>query len=387
MLYTFLLLLPFNVAEQFECTMEKRDDENVCVYRNVVYRSKMTDTTWKAPAGKIQHVAFEDSSLETTPNELLNGFPDLRSLSVPNANLTSLIIPPGLERLYASNNRINRITVKQTRGNTKLTELMLDSNNLADVSNLTQLENLEILNLSGNKELPNDGTIDLGLFSGMPKLRHLTLSDMGIFYLENEKHVSLPQLELLDLSNNHLLTSNFDVKVLAPLKSLQYLWLGYNQLKDLNVLQLTKGNPQLKQIYLEGNHFKCDQQRLILDHLHKTGIETPVTNKESRCLLGFDKNDDMCCIPTMPGGGPQTPVTLPHPDVAHEEDDHMPYGTSTSSSEPLLVSGKEGMKRTTTPTPIVPKWNESKNEATTVMLAFLVAIATTLLVAVAQQKH
>ncbi|XP_053660048.1 toll-like receptor 9 [Anopheles marshallii] len=373
LLCTILLTLSSTDAgPTYECELQKRDDENVCVFRNVMYATNITGVTFKAPAGKIQHVAFEDSSLEHLPKELLSAFPDLRSLSVPNTNLSSVIIPAKLERLYASDNQISRVIVHQTRDSTTMQELMLDSNNLQDVSNLTRLAKLEILNLSGNKDLAIEGTIELGRFKGMNGLRHLLLSDVGAYYFENENDVSLPELELLDLSNNRLLTSSLLVKVFAPLKSLQILRLGHNQLQDLDVKQLTDGNPQLKQIYLEGSHFKCGHQRLIVNHLHTAGVETPVTNRQGRCVLGFEKQDDMCCVAEMTFGsgtpGTQTPKVLPRP--SDEEGNRITDRTSisTSTDTVVMVHNKERTTSTVTPPATVPKSNDGKNGATMVTL-------------------
>uniref|UniRef100_A0A1S4H4N6 Uncharacterized protein n=1 Tax=Anopheles gambiae TaxID=7165 RepID=A0A1S4H4N6_ANOGA len=312
---TALLLVSSTAADQtYECTIEKREDESVCMFRNVVYTTSMTGITFKAPNAKVQHVAFEDSTLDRIPAELLNAFPNLRSLSVPNANLSSVVIPAKLERLYASDNQISQVIVHQTRDTTTMLELILDSNRLHDISNLTRLAKLEILSLSGNRELPIDDTIELGRFKGMDGLRHLLLSDVGAHHLENEQEVSLPALELLDLSSNNLPPSYLSVKVFAPFKSLQILRLAYNQLRELDVLQLTKNNPQLKQIYLEGNEFPCKLLTLMLKHFKKEGIETPVANPNVRCLLGFDKEQGLCCMAdsmTQRYAGPVTPRTPP----------------------------------------------------------------------------
>uniref|UniRef100_A0A182PN61 Uncharacterized protein n=1 Tax=Anopheles epiroticus TaxID=199890 RepID=A0A182PN61_9DIPT len=334
-----LLAVTVTADQTYECVVEKRDDESVCIFRNVNYGANTTGVTFKAPPpGKIQHVAFEDSTLDHIPKEFLSAFPNLRSLSVPNANLSSVVIPTKLERLYASGNQISRVIVHQTRDSTTMQELMLDSNHLRDVSNLTRLVKLEILNLSDNRDLPVDDTIDLGLFKGMDGLRHLLLSDVGAHYVENEQDVPLPNLELLDLSNNRILTSSFKVKALAPLKSLQILRLGYNQLVDLDVLQLTQNNPQLKQIYLEGSQFPCKLQTMILKHLKRVGVETPVTNPEARCPLGFDKEEGLCCksdltsianvVPQTPGGNQMSGTVTMRP---------METSTMASTTSPVTA--------------------------------------------------
>ncbi|XP_058170493.1 leucine-rich repeat-containing protein 15-like [Anopheles ziemanni] len=279
-----------------ECTVEKRQDEHVCVFRSVVYRANDTNFVFKAPASpKVEHIVFEDSTLNHIPTEFLTAFPTLKALTVVQANLSSVVIPSKLERLYASNNRISKVIVHQTKDSTTMTELILDSNHLSDISNLTRLAKLEILMLSGNKELPFEDTVDLGRFKGLDSLRSLVLSDVGMMYVENKDNVALPSLELLDLSNNNLITTNLEMKVLAPMKKLEILRLTHTLISDLEALQLTQNNGNLRKVYLEGNNFQCDRQKQIVDHFNLSGVETPVDNKNANCIHGFQKQNDICC--------------------------------------------------------------------------------------------
>uniref|UniRef100_A0A182KGI0 Uncharacterized protein n=1 Tax=Anopheles christyi TaxID=43041 RepID=A0A182KGI0_9DIPT len=368
---TILMLVSSTAADQsYECAVEKRDDESVCVFRNVIYTANTTGISFKAPNSKIQHVAFEDSTLEHIPKELLSTFPNLRSLSVPNTNLSSVVIPAKLERLYASDNQITKVIVHQTRDSTTMQELMLDSNRLRDVSNLTRLAKLEILNLSGNRELPIDGTIELGQFKGMDGLRHLLLSDVGAFYLENENEVSLPELELLDLSSNSLLTMSLSVKVFAPFKSLQILRLGYNPIKDLDVLQLTKNNPQLKQIYLEGSDFPCKLLKLILKHFKKVGIETPVSNPDARCPLGFDKEDGICCAGGGIHGSFTEPVDSRKTSGGNQTSETQPENAVAYTARSIVPETSTVTSNTMSPTPGTPpvKAEDSNSMASTIPL-------------------
>ncbi|XP_053669796.1 P-granule-associated novel protein 1-like [Anopheles nili] len=329
-----------------ECTIKKGADENMCVFRNIVYGATTPDVTFKAPSSKVHSVAFENSSLEHIPEQFLAVFPNLRALYVPDVNLTSVVIPMKLERLNAANNRITNVIVHQTRETTTMLELMLDSNNLHDVSNLTQLVKLEILNLSGNKDLPKDDTVDLERFRGLDNLRHLLLADMSMLYIENEKQVAFPELELLELSSNNLLTDSLNVQVFAPMKALQILRLAYNQLTNLDVMQLTANNPQLKQIYLEGNNFACNHQLKMLEFLKEAGIDTPVTNSNPRCMVGFELRNHMCCKWTIPDASEVSTVEV----------------TVTTHVDELTTS-------TVTPVTSGPKSNIDKNHASSVTLA------------------
>uniref|UniRef100_A0A2M4CGY5 Putative leucine-rich repeat protein n=1 Tax=Anopheles darlingi TaxID=43151 RepID=A0A2M4CGY5_ANODA len=288
------VLLQTVEAATYECKNEKYMSEDYCVYRNVVHDGRNA-IEFKAPSSKEQHVAFLNSNLKHIPKELLSAFPDMRVLHVVNSNLTSVVIPNKLERLYASNNFISKVIVHQSPATTTMTELMLDSNRLLDVSNITrQLKKLEILNLSGNEELAKAKAIDLGNFDGMKNLRDLLLAGIGAYYVDNDRGVSFPELMLLDLSNNDLITSNLAVKVFAPMPKLETLRLAHNKITKLDVLQLTENN-KLKEIYLEGNDFPCDYQALLVKHLIESRVEFPVDHKNVECMQGYMKQNDMCC--------------------------------------------------------------------------------------------
>ena len=96
------------------------------------------------------------------------------------------------------------------------THISLERHNIRNISVLAELDNLEILHLSGNA------------ISDLSALRELTaLSELG-------------------LSSNSIT----DINVLAGLVNLEVLWLGYNQITDINAL----GNMvELKNLWLNSN--------------------------------------------------------------------------------------------------------------------------------------
>uniref|UniRef100_A0A2M4BTV2 Putative leucine-rich repeat protein n=1 Tax=Anopheles marajoara TaxID=58244 RepID=A0A2M4BTV2_9DIPT len=282
------------LATTYECEHEEFLGDKYCVFRNVMYNGRNA-IAFKAPSSKVQQIAFVDSNLKHIPMALLTAFPDMRVLNVTNSNLTTVIIPKNLERLYASKNSITKVIVLQDPATTTMIELVLDSNRLQDLSNITrQLKKLEILNLNGNQQLPKEKAIDLGWFVGLKNLRQLLLADTGMYYIDNVRASSLPELRLLDLSRNDLTTSNLVVSVFAPLHKLESLRLAHNQLTNLHALELTQNN-KLKEIYLEGNDFTCQFQDLLVKHLIASNIEYPVEHKNVECKQGYWKRHNMCC--------------------------------------------------------------------------------------------
>ncbi|XP_035790732.1 phospholipase A2 inhibitor-like isoform X2 [Anopheles albimanus] len=281
-------------ATTYECKPEDFLRDKYCVFRNVEYNGRNA-IAFKAPSSKVQQVAFVDSNLKHIPMELLTAFPEMRALYAVNCSLTTVIIPKKLERLHASKNSINKVIVLQDPATTTMIELVLDSNRLQDISNITRpLKKLEVLNLSDNKQLTKEKAIELGWFARLKNLRQLLLANVGVYYIDNARASSLPELQLLDLSNNDLITSNLDVGVFAPLHKLESLRLAHNQLTNLDALELTQNN-KLKEIYLEGNDFTCDFQALLVKHLVESGIEYPVEHKNVECMQGYWKRDNMCC--------------------------------------------------------------------------------------------
>uniref|UniRef100_A0A2M4BQ39 Putative leucine-rich repeat protein n=1 Tax=Anopheles marajoara TaxID=58244 RepID=A0A2M4BQ39_9DIPT len=340
------MLLQTAEAATYECKNENHRDENYCVFRNVVYDGRNA-IELKAPSSKEMHVAFLDSKLKHIPNELLTAFPEMRVLDVVNCNLTSVVIPNKLERLFASDNLISKVIVHQSPATTNMKELMLDSNRLVDISNITRhLKNLEILNLSGNEELAKAKAIDLGNFAGMVNLRSLALARIGAYYVDNDRGVKFPELVWLDLSNNDLITSNLAVKVFATMPKLETLQLAHNKITSLDAMELTRNN-QLKTIYLEGNDFSCSFQTLLVKHLEASNVKLEVQRKNAECLQGYMKQNDMCCRTSL-----LDTITVPTENSnVNSPSNEESNGESTPTTTIKSTVGTTNVRTSTTHTP------------------------------------
>lgn len=333
-----LLWAPMLVLGQtFQCTPEKLDSGEHCVFRDVNLGRNTAGVKFAYPAdvAKPSQVTFVDSNMEQLPSDFLTlAGPELKVLSVENCGLVSITIPSGLEALYAKDNSIEKVIVHQSGSGGALRTLDLSGNKVRDFSNVTKCQALEMLNLSGNGL---EDTLDLGKFKGLNKLRQLDLSHNDINYLDNTGNVNLESLEDLDLSHNNILPSDLKISIFYPYTKLYTLRLNDNLMSqlDYNYLLIIKS---LKTVYLNGNNFQCKYLDSMLKHLKQNNLQTPpgeLTSCRETNLDGF------CCtgpLPTKPTPSTSKPI-LTTPTV--EPIKPQPSSTTEQSNILQPVEGKE----------------------------------------------
>ncbi|XP_058835109.1 uncharacterized protein LOC131692213 isoform X2 [Topomyia yanbarensis] len=323
-LLVIISLIDYTAGETYECGIENYGPENhqYCVFRNVNYSKNTTSITFKAPTIKQQRVVFENSDMEYLPKEFLEKFGnDLKVLNVSGCKLRSVVITRALEELYAIDNFIEQVIVHQNAQSSPMKEIYLQSNRLKDISNITKsCKNIRILDLSRNQELAPESKFDLSMFEGFMQLEYLLLADIGAFYLDYSKKVNIPSLTLLDLSMNNLLSSDLRLDYLSSLEKLEMLRLNDNNMAQLDYTLLVEMK-SLKQVFLEGNSFDCNYQRIMIKFLNENNIQTPVARPARNCPAGFKIESQMCCKSEMmmPGkpitGRPLLPIDTNAPAV------------------------------------------------------------------------
>jgi len=131
---------------------------------------------------------------------------------------------------------------------TSLEELYLDYNAIVVVNHLSRLVKLRTLSLNHNN------VTDISLLSGLTKLTYLDISnnveiesnlkETGISDISVIKN--MPNLEYLDISNNVVI----DISTVNSCAKLKYLYAGFNLLTDLNYLE---NNSSIEELRVNNN--------------------------------------------------------------------------------------------------------------------------------------
>jgi hypothetical protein len=165
-------------------------------------------------------------------------------------------------------------------GLSKLRRLIIQGNELSEVipgifENTISLENIDL----HNNRIEH---VDRNLFSGLFKLKHLDLSQNKLLYFHPDTILMLPNIETLNLGENHGLKiptdrnfinsislsqlnishcniSSVTVETFANFSQLKELSMHHNKLNTVDIKILRK-LPKLSEMYLNGNPLQCDCQ-------------------------------------------------------------------------------------------------------------------------------
>jgi uncharacterized repeat protein (TIGR02059 family) len=172
---------------------------------------------------------------------------NLKQLCLGNnliSNLSPLAKLTKLEELWLDHNQINDTTISSVYGLTNLKWLYLNNNYISDISKLQSLVNLQTLDLQA--QFQNSGLYqdqhqsitpkltNISAIAYMPNLCTLLLNDNNITDLSPVQN--LTKLKLLTLWNNNITDSSFNSIDLSKLSGLTDLWLDHNHISNLSPL-------------------------------------------------------------------------------------------------------------------------------------------------------
>jgi len=204
----------------------------------------------------ISNCSMNSVSLETFANVSELEQLDLSYNNLKSLDINILKVLPKLSHLYLESNKINEI-IPGVFGNNSLLEYLDLDNNRIEHLGIDVFYGLVILKdiyLQGNKLQ----YLHPEAFLGLSKFRSLHLSiNFGLQIPNERKFISSHSLKHLAISGCNI--SSVSVETFANVRALEFLDLGENSLKSLDV-SILKALPQLSAVYLYGNPLQCDCQ-------------------------------------------------------------------------------------------------------------------------------
>ncbi|CRL02130.1 CLUMA_CG015603, isoform A [Clunio marinus] len=197
---------------------------------------------------------------------------NVERLWIPYNNLKSLDVNKNLKFLYAPYNELEMINFT---GNTEMMELKLRQNSISDLSNISSLTGLEVLDLSYNPL----GPLKVSSFARMHDLIKLNLEftqikKNSLTYGTFSHNTNLTQL---DLSYNQLLQIDFNI--FSSLAQLTHLKVDGNNLTEIPFENIKVNFPKLSLISLTDNDWNCSYLSNMIKQLRAMNVIVYVFTK------------------------------------------------------------------------------------------------------------
>ncbi|XP_053692113.1 uncharacterized protein LOC128740580 [Sabethes cyaneus] len=200
-----------------------------------------------------------------------------------------LVLPSDLAFGNFANNGIHSLDIDPA-SSYRITYLDLHSNLLSNVANISALDKLETLRLERNYIQE----IDASTVSALAKLKRLNLKGN---HLRSFPWHALPcTLVHLDISRNRLESVNL-TNLRFP--ALEYINLAKNDIYELNVTDILRAAPNLKEAYLFNHQIPTDDMGGIASALHERRILFSEIDEEY-CLPNEDYIDGRCVKRIVP---------------------------------------------------------------------------------------
>lgn len=205
---------------------------------------------------------------------------NLERLWIPYNRLKSLDVNKNLKLLNAPYNELEAINFT---GNTEMMELKLRQNLISDISNLSMLNKLEILDLSFNPI----GELKISSFARMSDLVKLNLESTNISSTSLTFGTFAHNINLthLDISYNQL--KLLDFSIFTSLTQLSHLKIDGNNLTEISFETMKVNFPKLSLISMVDNDWNCTYLSNMIKQLRAMNVIVYVFQK----LRVFDETN------------------------------------------------------------------------------------------------
>lgn len=196
----------------------------------------------------------------------------LMRLHLDSNNLTSLVIN-STKVVRAENNSISSITALNTNF---LEKLVLGRNNITDISNITNITSLLVLDLSYN----SIGPLNVTSFEKLRRLKELYLRHSNISQITFGMFSKQTGLETLDLSFNNLNYLNLNI-FFPYMSKIKNFYVDGNNLTEIHGIHFNYAFPNLVKVGISKNRFNCSYLHTILSPPFLSGFVELHTEPEN----------------------------------------------------------------------------------------------------------
>jgi Leucine-rich repeat (LRR) protein len=250
---------------------------------------------------------------------------DIKDLRLTKNRITSLkkgIFTQfiNVEKMHLDDNELSKIDFNEFGSNSKLTDLDVGFNNIADIQPIQQslgiinleihnndltdilelcnLKKLKMLNLSRNRKLDVSNV----MFNCWSELTHLFLVETNLKSLNHDYHILIDckKLEYLNLMDNEL--GMICLQRFPELSGLKYFNIRNNSLTNLDVHGLKQKFQNLEHITTTGNKWSCNYHQNMTNWMKQQKLqEYPnyVPAYEKNCSESAN-NDESGAVETCP---------------------------------------------------------------------------------------
>lgn len=218
--------------------------------------------SFSCPDIKIAELHLENNELETISFDNCS----VEYMAISKNKLRWIHVHQDLKGLIASKNEIESFVVS---GDPKMYHLDLSDNKEIEhiFPTLKLMDEMQYLNLSNSIV----GVLHEDTFAGMSELKYLFLRNSGIQIIPFGIFTNNKHLITLDISFNDLET--IDLHMFTGLDNLRTLNLSGNRLSQIEGIEKLKTVlPELKQIGVSGNNWKCLYLSTMIRTLNQQGI-------------------------------------------------------------------------------------------------------------------
>ncbi|KAG5680673.1 hypothetical protein PVAND_010167 [Polypedilum vanderplanki] len=238
----------------------KESNEPNSIQFHVLSLNKNQISKFSCSGVKISEIYLEENGLETFDC-------DAQYISIAKNNVKVLKLQNNAKGLGISQNNIKVFSVDE-----KSEMMSLDMSDNGDISlqleavkNMTKLRRLSISSSF-------IGTVYDDLFAKMENLTYLYMNSCGLKSISSRLFLKNTELKFLEISNNQL--EKLDLNVFIGSRQLSYIDISNNKLSRIgNIEKIKTILPELKQIKIYGNPWKCIEFSTIMRTLKQLNIK------------------------------------------------------------------------------------------------------------------